>query len=338
MSRWMESFSSHQSVTNWDTLKDIVLDTALDEMVPESSVAELARIRKVVQYLDSIFTKIDPELTPMAILNNIGKNTQLCATELNNFKGNKNVGHLNNVNTHLDTLITLFHQIPAASLVASKQEVKGFVSTYASTFNSSLKRFNSSVDTALHLVDDSIKELQAEIELRRSALKDLEVQLKNTDQVIQKQTAEFNNQFQNSEQSRAKRFDELMKEYSDNADDEFEKLATKTATILDVLGNLQRDAQEVYDVTINTVQAGAYSGYANEERKKANRLSFLAAFFFILGTGVIIAPEVVNFFRDIEYVWSLQKSLYRVPISIILFVPAFYFAKESSRHRTNEVV
>src|SRR5690606_9603601 len=64
----------------------------------------------------------------------------------------------------------------------------------------------------------------------------------------------------------------------------------------------------------------------------------LAAFFFILGTGVIIAPEVVNFFRDIEYVWSLQKSLYRVPISIILFVPAFYFAKESSRHRTNEVV
>lgn len=39
-----------------------------------------------------------------------------------------------------------------------------------------------------------------------------------------------------------------------------------------------------------------------------------------------------------SYTVDWQKALYRLPFSLILFAPAVYLAKESSRHRNNEVL
>lgn len=39
-----------------------------------------------------------------------------------------------------------------------------------------------------------------------------------------------------------------------------------------------------------------------------------------------------------QYVFEWKKVIGRIPLSLVVFVPAFYFAKESGRHRSNEVV
>lgn len=338
MSRWVESFESHELVSSWSNLTEVVDSERLDEKTTESVAAEIARIRKVVGYLDSVFDKIDPELAPVNVLNNMGKHVNACVAEVNHFLANSNSGHLTNANAQLDNLILVFNQLPASNLAITKQEAKNFITGYSSTFSAALKRFNSDVEKSLQSVTSEFASVQETLNERREELKELTSQLKTTEQTIQKQTAEFNSQFQSSEKTRSERFDQVVNEYSDDADKEFEELATKTSRILEVLSTLQANAQEVYDVTINTLQAGAYSGYANEERKKANWLSFIASVLFIVGTAALVAPEVVRFFSEEEYVFSFQSTFYRVGTSIILFVPAFYFAKESTRHRTNEIV
>lgn len=37
------------------------------------------------------------------------------------------------------------------------------------------------------------------------------------------------------------------------------------------------------------------------------------------------------------YTFEWTKVLGRIPISLVVFVPAFYFARESGKHRSNEI-
>jgi hypothetical protein len=124
----------------------------------------------------------------------------------------------------------------------------------------------------------------------------------------------------------------------DKADKEFEKLAEKAAVSLDVLGKYLDDASKVFGVVVNTLQAGAYSSYANEEKKTANWLRRFAFLFMIAGVVILLAPEVARMFKEFsDYTFDWKNIVGRSFFSLILFIPGFYLAKESTRHRNNEV-
>ncbi len=166
----------------------------------------------------------------------------------------------------------------------------------------------------------------------------LETDLKTVEQTIQKQTSEFNTQYQASENARNEKFDKLFEQHNNQVDKVFEELTTKSSKIIEVLVKLQDDAAKVYGVTINTLQAGAYSSYANEEKGIANWLRISASILMLIGVGFLVVPELLQILdTTIEYKLDWKKVLGRVPLSLILFVPAFYFAKESGKHRNNEV-
>lgn len=179
-------------------------------------------------------------------------------------------------------------------------------------------------------------------------IRGLESELNTVKQTIQKQTSEFNTQYQSSEKDRTENFtksydsfvkksDSLYSKYDDKADEEFKELSTKTSKIIEVLVKLQDDASKVYGVTINTLQGGAYSSYANEEKNSANNLRMLAAFLMLLGVSFLIIPEIILILKNGDYIFDWVKVLGRTPLSLVIFVPAFYFARESGKHRTNEV-
>lgn len=94
----------------------------------------------------------------------------------------------------------------------------------------------------------------------------------------------------------------------------------------------------MYGVTINTLQGGAYSSYANDERKIANKFRMFASILMLIGVGFLVIPELILIYKNGNYVFDWVKVLGRIPLSLVVFVPAFYFARESGKHRTNEVV
>lgn len=209
---------------------------------------------------------------------------------------------------------------------------------------------NETVEVEVGTVEKHVATIQASIVENEKTLATLKDQLQAVGQTIQGQTAEFNTQFQTSEKARVDKYDAVLTKLEKRVDDEvvrlgtkadteFEKLATKAGTTLEVLGKFHDDAAKVFGVVVNTLQAGAYSSYANEEKKTANLLRWSAIALMILGVAVLVIPEIAKFIKEAaNYALDWHVTLGRIPFSIILFVPAFYLARESNKHRNTEVL
>ena len=100
MSKWIDKFNTHPVVGTWKSLVDLVCDINLASDATDDSIQDIARLRKVIIYLNGIFENIDPEITPFIHLSSLHKTAQNCVNEINSFKGNKNPGHLTNVNSY----------------------------------------------------------------------------------------------------------------------------------------------------------------------------------------------------------------------------------------------
>lgn len=348
MSKWIERFNSHPIIGVWNNLLQIISDEKILESATEDSAIDIARLRKVVAYLNGVFENIDPEITPFNHLTNIQQSIQNCIKELNSYKGNKNPGHLTNANANADSLIIQFQQLPSSNHALSEENIRASVSAYSETIGAYISKYKNETESSVKSLLSDVESLKNSINDKELKLADLNKQVETVEQTIQKQTSEFNTQYQTSEKSRSdqfqkqldsyiSKFEDNIEQYSEKSDEEFTSLSTKTGKIIEVLTNLQDDASKVYGVTINTLQAGAYSSYANDERKIANRYRIYASILMILGVSFLVLPEARLIFENSNYSFEWMKVVGRVPLSLVVFVPAFYFAKESGKHRTNEV-
>jgi hypothetical protein len=347
MSKWIDRFNSHALIGVWANLMELTQDENLDEGATEDSVEDIARFRKVISYLNGIYESIDPEVTPFNHLTTLQKSAQNCINEINTYKGNKNPGHLTNANTHADTLLLQFQQTPASINAASTDNIRESVSAYSKTIGLYISKYKNETEQSVDKLAKNIDALNNDISIKETKLAELSSQIKSVEQTIQKQTTELNTQYQASEKERSGKFEKELAaystqsednidKYSSKSDEEFKDLSLKTGKIIEVLTTLQDDASKVYGVTINTLQAGAYSSYANNEEKVANRYRLYASILMLLGVGFLVLPELGLIFENGNYTFDWVKVVGRIPLSLVVFVPAFYFAKESGKHRTNE--
>lgn len=348
MSKWVDRFNAHALIGVWANLMELVQDDSLEEGATEDTIEDIARIKKVVIYLNGIFENIDPEVTPFNQLSNFQNSAQNCINEINAFKGNKNPGHLTNANNHADTLLIQFQQIPASLYAVSKKNVTESVSAYSKTIGSYISKYKKQTELSVSELASHIDNLNSEIEKKESKLSELSAQIDTVEQTIQQQTTEFNTQYQSSEKTRSEKFEKELSSYTERSnqnisaysaksDEAFKTLSVKAGKIIEVLTTLQDDASKVYNVTINTLQGGAYSSYANEERKIANRYRYLASILMLLGVAFLVTPEILMILSEEPYKFDWMKMMGRIPMSLVVFVPAFYFARESGKHRNNEI-
>lgn len=339
MSRWNDQFQSHPFRATWNSLKAVLEEEDLEKSNNDAAIKEIARLRKVAAYVDSVMEQIDPELMPLSHLDGLNQHSSTCWQQLNSYKGSQNIGHLHNANASIDALIALFVQTPFTLLGQQKGALGKAASAYAATLDQHLKRLNQAVNSEIEAVKVNVAKIQTDIASSDKAFDSLNVQLQTITQTIQQQTAEFNTQFQANEKTRTDKFDALATKLQEKADNEFMELSTKAGVILKVLAKFHDDAGKVFGVVVNTLQAGAYSSYANLEKRTANNLRRSAIALMILGVAVLVVPEIVKIAKDVAgYALDWRVTLGRLPFSLILFVPAFYLARESNKHRNNEII
>ena len=337
MSTWSDKFNSHAFNAAWNQLVELIRDESLVDELDEASVQDLARLNKVLTFSEGIVNKIDPELFPFSQLNTLHQQSQACFNELNAFKGNRNVAHIQNANNHADAILLALQQTPAALYSISAENVHDAVSAYANTISSYIEKYKKSTESGVSELESRIESINAELEEKEKIISELKAELTTVEHTIQQQTSEFNTQYQASENSRDEKFEKAYDKYTSDSDSSFKNLAERAAKVIEVLVKFQDDASKVYGVTINTLQGGAYSSYANEEKVAANWLRIIAATLMLTGVGFLVAPEILLALDQEKYVFVWEKILGRLPLSLVVFVPAFYFAKESSKHRNNEV-
>ncbi len=338
-SRWNEQFQNHAFLTTLLSLKTSLEDKELETTNNEAAIKEIARLNKVVKYIQSVVEQIDPELVPLSLLDNLNQHATNCIPQINTFKGDQNVGHLNTANTYIDSMITAISQTPFVTLGLQKGALSKAANAYSDTLDQHLSKVSLFIDTEIEAEKINLTKLKTDILVNVKELAALKEKLQIVEQSIQQQTATFNAQFQANETNRDTKFEAIRAKYEKKADDGFSELAIKSELIIKVLNSYQEKAAKVYGVVSNTLQAGAYSSYANEEKKTANFYRFFAIVFMISGVAILVVPEILKIINDLEnYQLDWHLTLGRVPFSLILFVPAFYLAKESGKHRNTEII
>jgi hypothetical protein len=184
-----------------------------------------------------------------------------------------------------------------------------------------------------------LAELSPQISASVKAIEDLKNQINSIQQTIQSQTSEFNKQFSAGETDRGNKFDNAIKLLNSRVDDEFKNLSLKLGEAVNTLAKYLDDSEKIFGIVTNTLQAGAYSSYANSEKKTANLYRYLTLSAMVLGVAFLVGPEILKMISDLSaYSFDWQKAIGRLPISLVLFVPAFYMARESAKHRNNEIL
>src|SRR6185312_11688857 len=106
MSRWTSNFEAHAFNSQWARVKDFAAAIKPDDPGSIANADELARLTKVLAYIDHAIQGIDPELLPLNFWDNIRDQMSACADQLNNFNSSENAAHLQAANQHLDGVLT----------------------------------------------------------------------------------------------------------------------------------------------------------------------------------------------------------------------------------------
>jgi hypothetical protein len=106
MSRWTEQFKNHQFQVQWQKLLQTVEVLTLSDETIATNVQELARLRKVITYLNELLQACDPELIPSGVWDSSHSQTLPCLSNVEQFIQNKNIAHLEAANSHLDNILS----------------------------------------------------------------------------------------------------------------------------------------------------------------------------------------------------------------------------------------
>lgn len=106
MSRWIEQFKSHEYRRAWERLKNQLEQAFIDDPSVTTYVVELARLSKVVEYIDEILDSIDPDLVPLVTWDNFQSQASACADQISAYNSSRNIGHIQNANSNADNLLT----------------------------------------------------------------------------------------------------------------------------------------------------------------------------------------------------------------------------------------
>ncbi len=152
MSRWKAEFDQHPFQEIWSDLKNILINVNVDDQTISTSVEELARLRKVVGYIDSILLCLDVDLTPQSIWANFQTQATNCRSEVNNYLSNRNIAHIVQANQHADNLLSYvkpFLVLPedaARSATRAVEEYSKAIGIFLSGFESQSKNIVIDLD------------------------------------------------------------------------------------------------------------------------------------------------------------------------------------------------
>lgn len=134
MSRWADTFKNHPFQTEWSELKNSVMAERVDDPTVITSVEELARLKKIIKYIDELLPTLDPELTPVSSLDNGLGQASYCRTALSNYKSSRDIAYLKSANEYADNFLTYFrpYMIAPRSMRRVLQEA---FKAYAETIN-----------------------------------------------------------------------------------------------------------------------------------------------------------------------------------------------------------
>ena len=106
MTRWVQAFEKSAFKKSWTSLLEVSTALTVDDATVRTTVEELGRFKKAIEFVDGIVKTIDLDLTPRSVWDNCAGQTVPCEEQVRQYAANRNVGHLQQANDHLDNVLT----------------------------------------------------------------------------------------------------------------------------------------------------------------------------------------------------------------------------------------
>jgi len=180
MSRWKNQFENHPFQKFWGDLIEATKNIQVDDESITTDVEEIARLRKVVEFIQQLILACDPEFVPATTWQNFNQQCQPCVIEVNHYINNRNIQHIVNANANVDNLLTYIRPYVVEPGKAAKAAQSAFVE-YSNTILEGLQHFKDQTQN----YSDEFKGYSQELIALKTELLEKFQNLKSTDQEIQ---------------------------------------------------------------------------------------------------------------------------------------------------------
>lgn len=227
MSRWVDQFEQHPFQQPWKELKKNVRNLTVDDENVVTDVEEIARLNKVITFVDQLINAADPELVPFSMWKNFNSQCQHCVNEVNYYLSNRDITHIGNANANADNLLTYVRpfivsqgQAVEAANTAFSDYQRAIAEGLASFKKNSLEYYEEFKEYSSEL-----RELKIEFDKKFTELRSIHSELDSTNQIyLDKEVAlaEIEQKISTRAESLETRFIEAKAYYSEllgNGDD-----------------------------------------------------------------------------------------------------------------------
>lgn len=339
------------------------LTRAMDDYAPpedpelvEKATQEIARAKCLARYIQSRIDRLDTRILRESQHEQLESTASIAKQLMDLYNGNDGDGFytardpslLESVNAELDDAVEQVQRLPIGwndpppaqtdmrklnAAIAQQisiyeggmQALRGMVTTDIASLSQSLSSHKSDLDNESTRLSERLKEVETQINQ----------QVTNHAATFQEAESARSRQFIQSEAARTSQFTQLIEKTNDRLDKIFEDTTIKIGVTLSTIEDLKRDVEQVAGTVIVTAQAGAYATYASQEKRAADWARAGAFCCMLVAAGLLIIPLLAELKTASTIDW--KSALYRIPLSVVMLVPAFYLGRESSKHRENEI-
>lgn len=329
-------------ITPINTLKESLEKVQLTEQ--NSNIYE--RLNMLISVLESRVTGLGVMICNPVHLNSILSYLSNIQSYVNNDIVNPNGGSYTNISAQIDNIINKLMYIPAIEKATSKQSLSQIINSY--------KRQNNNIIAEIKQKKDT---LEQEVAVLRQEINVLETQVNSKKIELSTLAEDFNKQFKSAQNSRdevsqtrlcntlqlwddaGKKYSEQIKQSEENIqksfDEKYEDLEKQTKSIIEDMKEKQEEIKKIYGLVGDMVSCGEYKKYANDEHRTANIMFWISFGLFCTAALVMIVAIICELLNEGNFSW--WSVLTRLPVAVVILLPAFYTAIESRKRRNQEI-
>jgi hypothetical protein len=303
----------------------------------EQTFLATQRIFQFASLAEQRLLQVPAALVSLPALNQLNSALTSAKNEVTNFISNRNVGHLANAVTQIDSVgVPYLAQIPLVGLAPGGEELAKLANDFGNQTQGILKSVLGERDR-----------LQKEVDTLLSQVGKLGTQVQTLTEAVAKQQADASNVVQVVQTTYSAKEQEIVRsiaavmdvqEKAHAALIEKHANATKAATdiartqqnvLLDEISEHRDHAKELVGIIGNIGVTGNYKETADKEALAADRMRNATVGFFVV--AILVGAYAVISADDIK--WTVTGA--RLLFSFLILGVTVYTAKESARHRSN---
>lgn len=236
--RWNEQFLNHTFWDGWHELIEFADKADVADATIPSDVQEVARLIKVIKYLDGLLDSCDPDIVPPTTWDNFNSQVNGCLQHVKGYISNENIAHIRNANSNLDQLLSYLRPYVAVKGNAAKS-MSASLRHYQKTIDKTLNTFlvnATDVTSKIDDLNDRANELVSDIEDSNNKISSFEKRLFEGSDALEKIVVDTVDDIDSKQKKVDSYHERLLEELSGEDSIEFE------------IGKLRKDITEAKNI------------------------------------------------------------------------------------------